>query len=129
MPQGNAKVFLSYAREDLDTAKKIEQAFKENQHSVWRDQESVYAGQNWPKAIGDAIDARDAVVLLWSKKAQNAHFVEFEWSTAIALKRPILACLLDETALLPSLSSYNGVLLNNFEADFPKILKLTLLKA
>lgn len=123
MAKGTATVFLSYAREDLVTAKRLEQALRDNQHSVWRDQESVYAGQNWPKAIGNAIDAKDAVVLLWSTQAKRAHFVEFEWSTAIALKRPILPCLLDETSLPPSLSSYNAVSINNFEADFPKILK------
>ncbi len=117
------KVFLSYARQDFDAAKKIEQVLRENQHSVWRDQQSVYAGQNWPKAIGDAIDTKDALVLLWSKHAKSSHFVEFEWSTAIALRRPILPCLLDETPLPPSLSSYNGIPLNNFENDFSKILK------
>ena len=103
--------------------KKIEQSLQERGHISWRDQESVYAGQNWPKAIGEAIADNDFLLLFWSERAKNAHFVEFEWSTAIALRKQILPIFLDKTPLPPSLSAVNGILLENIENDFSKIVK------
>jgi hypothetical protein len=43
-------------------------------------------------AIGEAIAAHDHVMLLWSKTAAQSHFVEFEWNTAVALRKTILPC-------------------------------------
>ena len=116
-------VFISYARQDWGLAKKFEQALTERGFSVWRDQESIYTGENWPKAIGEAIFAQSYVLLFWSKHANKAHFVEFEWSTAIALRKPILPVLLDETDLAPSLRSFHGIPLNDFVGTLAKILK------
>ncbi len=122
MPANQKSIFLSYAREDLELLKKIEMALKVNQHVVWRDQESIYGGQNWPKAIGEAIAERDVLILVWSQHAKKATFVEFEWSTAIALKTPIIPCLLDATPLPASLSSYNGIPIQDLGTDFSIIL-------
>lgn len=36
-------IFISYAREDSDTAEKLEKAFRKRGLNVWRDQESIYA--------------------------------------------------------------------------------------
>ena len=85
-------VFISYAREDLAVVQPLEQALIACGIGVWRDQESLYGGQQWPKAIGDAISAHDVLLLAWSKHAAASHFVEFEWTTAIALRKTILPC-------------------------------------
>jgi hypothetical protein len=53
----------------------------------------------------------------------KAQFVEFEWSTAIALRKSIIPCLLDKLPLPPSLSSYNSITLNSFEKDLPRTLE------
>ena len=82
-------VFISCAREDLAVVQPLEQALTASGIAVWRDQESLYGGQQWPKAIGDAISAHDVLLLAWSKHATASHFVEFEWTTAIALRRAI----------------------------------------
>jgi hypothetical protein len=106
MPKENTKVFLSYARQDLEIAKRVEQALREKECLVWRDQENVYGGQNWPKALGESIADHEVVLLLWSENARQAHFVEFEWSTAVALKKPVIPCLLDETPLPSTLATF-----------------------
>ncbi|NIR51755.1 TIR domain-containing protein [candidate division KSB1 bacterium] len=116
-----SKIFVSYARQDIDLAEQLEQTLKEHGCRIWRDEQNVYAGQNWPKAIGEAIEAHDVLLLLWSRHAKNAHFVEFEWSTALALRKPILPCLLDDTPLPPSLSAINGLPVRDLETEFPKI--------
>jgi hypothetical protein len=86
---------------------------------VWRDQESIYGGQQWPKAIGEAIAANDYVVLVWSKSAAQSHFVEFERNSAIALRKNILPCLLDDTPLPPSRSAINAINLRNLTMPGP----------
>ena len=73
------------------------------------DQQSLYGGTRWPKALGEAIRANDFFLLCWSEQARASHFVELEWNTALALKKPIIPFLLDTTPLPPVLSSIHGV--------------------
>lgn len=97
--------FLSYAREDFDEAKQIKRELAAEGVTVWCDQEQVHAGENWPRALGDAIATSDALLLLWSAHAAKSSFVELEWSTALALKKTILPCRLDQTPLPASLAA------------------------
>jgi len=115
------KIFLSHARQDLNVVKKLAQALQAQGYSVWYDQESVYGGQSWPKTIGEAIADHDMLLLVWSEHASQAHFVEFEWSTAIALRKTILPYLLDDTPLSAYLSIFHGILQTNLEDDLTKI--------
>lgn len=103
------QVFLSYSRNDLAAAKQIQEILQDQGILVWRDQDSIYGGQKWPKAIGEAIAARSLFVLLWSKEAAASHFVEFEWNTALALRKEIIPILLDEQPLPPSLQAFHGI--------------------
>ena len=65
-------------------------------------------GQKWPKVLGKAIADHDVLFLVWSKHAAASHFVEFEWCTAIALKKTIIRCLLDSTVMPPSLPQHKA---------------------
>ncbi|GEM_PF-1486696 len=116
------KVFISYARDDLNRALELEQALRAHGVDVWRDQDSIYGGQQWPKVIGEAITDCDAVLLLWSANSAASHFVEFEWTTALALKKTIIPCLLDETKLPTALAAINGIACRNADETAPKIL-------
>jgi len=102
-------VFLSYSSDDLPLIQQLEAELKNHPDlSIWRDQEKIYGGQKWPKVLGEAIANQDVFLLAWSKNSKASHFVEFEWCTAIALKKTILPCLLDETPLAPSLKAIHG---------------------
>ena len=116
-------VFISYARHDLNAVKQLERALQAHDVSVWRDQESIYGGQQWPKAIGEAIAAHDHVLLIWSKDAAQSHFVEFEWNSAIALRKIILPCVLDDTPLPPALSAINAIDVRQLDDALPRILQ------
>jgi hypothetical protein len=117
------KVFISYARGDMNHALvELEQTLRAHGVNVWRDQDSIYGGQQWPKVIGEAIADCDTVLLLWSAHSAASHFVEFEWTTALALKKTIIPCLLDETKLPPALAAINGVFCRNADEAAPKIL-------
>jgi tetratricopeptide (TPR) repeat protein len=121
-----AGVFISYAHEDSDTARHLEETLENQNIRVWRDRESIYAGQQWPKAIGEGIAGQQLFLLLWSKNSAASHFVEFEWNTALALKKTIVPLFLDQTPLPPSLRAYNGF----FMTDLNQVVKqiLTALK-
>ncbi|MBK8277796.1 MAG: TIR domain-containing protein [Nitrospira sp.] len=106
--------FLSYSRDDLPLIEQLEARLKEHPDlSIWRDQEKIYSGQKWPKVLGEAIADQAVFLLAWSKSAAISHFVEFEWCTAIALKKTIMPCLLDDTPLAPSLRAFHGYRLDN----------------
>jgi TIR domain len=117
------RVFLSYTRADLDLVHPLEQALAAQGVSIWRDQHSIYGGEQWPKAIGEAIAATDAIILVWSANSAQSHFIEFEWTTALALKKRIIPCLLDDTPLPPSLRAINGIFCQDVDAAVVKILQ------
>ena len=115
-----AKVFLSYARRDLPSLQAVLQDLAAHGIAVWRDQDNLYGGQRWPKAIGEAIAVHDVLLLVWSQEAAASHFVEFEWNTALALQKRILPCLLDQTPLPPALSAINGIDARQPHEAFPR---------
>ncbi len=111
-------VFLSYSRDDLPLIERLEAQLKTiREITIWRDQERLRGGERWPKRLGEAIADQDVVLLAWSQNAKRSHFVEFEWCTALALKKTIVPCLLDHSTLPPSLAAMNALSVHNF----PKI--------
>ncbi len=98
-------LFLSYARADLDQVVPLARDLEARGLRVWRDQERLYSGQRWPKAIGEAIAGQEALLLMWSQRAAQSPWVEWEWTTALALQKPLLLCHLDATPLPPSLQA------------------------
>ena len=122
-------VFLSYSRKDLSRLKKLEVQLKaQPKISIWRDQDKIYGGQKWPKVLGEAIADRDVFLLAWSKHSSVSHFVEFEWCTALALKKTIIPCLLDSTALPPSLAATQGTPVSDIQGIIAALAKADLKK-
>ncbi len=114
-------VFISYSRKDQDVAESFEKVLKSHGLGVWRDQESIYAGEKWPKAIGNAIASNEMLLLLWSRQAKGSHFVEFEWNTALALQKAILPVFIEDVKLPPALSALNGIPADNLTRGITKI--------
>lgn len=108
-------VFISYSRKDGRIATSVEQGLKELGIQVWRDQEAIYAGEKWPKAIGEAIAGNEILLLLWSDQSKDSHFVEFEWNTALALKKSIIPVFIQDIPLPAALSALNGFAVKDFE--------------
>ena len=117
-----ARVFLSYARRDLPNLRSLLQDLGTHGITVWRDQDNLYGGQHWPKAIGEAIAAHDVLLLAWSQEAAASHFVEFEWNTALALQKSVLPYLLDQTPLPPALRAINSIDARLPHEALPKLL-------
>lgn len=103
------KVFISYTHADVAAVEPVEATLKDNGVSVWRDQKSIYAGEKWPKVLGEAISSNDVVLLVWSKRAATSEFVELEWCIAVALKKTIIPYRLDQTPLPSSLKAIHSI--------------------
>ena len=72
-----AQVFLSYDREDGAKARVIAQALERAGHFVWFDLH-IKGGAEYGKVIEEALDAADAVVVLWSTQSVQSAWVRDE---------------------------------------------------
>lgn len=102
-------VFLSYAGEQEGLAREFENRLIAQGIKVWRDKTSLHAGARWPKALGDAIATSGTLLLLWSAQAEKSDFVELEWNIAVGMHKPVIPCLLDGTALPPTLKPSHSI--------------------
>ena len=72
-----ARIFLSYAREDADSARRIAQAVGDAGHEVWWD-EQIHGGSRFTSAIDQALKNAEAVIVLWSKVSVESAWVQDE---------------------------------------------------
>ena len=122
MPKQKPKVFVSYSRKDQVIAETLDKSLAEKNISTWRDQRSLAGGENWPKSTAEAIALSKVLLLIWSVQAQGSHFVEFEWTTALALRKPIIPILHDNTPLPAALTALNGITSTKAEETSASIL-------
>jgi tetratricopeptide (TPR) repeat protein len=72
-----AKVFLSYDRDDLDYARALAAALEKAGHAVWWDLH-VRGGTQFSKAIEEALNEADVIVVLWSMRSIDSAWVRDE---------------------------------------------------
>ena len=77
-------VFISYAREDSEAAKRLYQDIKNAGMIPWLDKECLIAGQNWKIAIEKAIKkSRYFIPILSSNSVEKRGFVQKEFKYAL----------------------------------------------
>ena len=69
-----ARVFLSYAREDLARAKALAKALERSGQTVWWDR-YIKGGSRFSGAIEQALNSAEAVVVLWSQASAQSTWV------------------------------------------------------
>ena len=72
-----ARIFLSYDRRDADRAAGVVAALERAGHEVWWDRH-IKGGRRFETEIEQALDAADAVVVLWSSDAVRSDWVKDE---------------------------------------------------
>jgi adenylate cyclase len=72
-----SRVFLSYAREDVEAAKKIADAITHAGHEVWWDRH-IQGGSRFTNEIDRALKEAEAVVVLWSLASVQSAWVQDE---------------------------------------------------
>jgi hypothetical protein len=97
----DAKVFLSYAREDAEFAVKLEKDLFLFGFDVWIDQGSLRVGDNWPDKIKEAIDESQAVVVILSPNVEPTSWVHQEVDRA-QKKKKLLVPVVYQAGELPA---------------------------
>src|SRR4029079_3796132 len=92
-------VFISYSRQDHNTAENIESYLERVGIKTWRDKSSVR--DDWSKEIATALANSDVVLLIWSKASSKSEWVKHEWLTARALGKSITLVVLSELKKIP----------------------------
>ncbi len=72
-----SRVFLSYAREDVDAAKSLAEAVSDAGHDVWWDRH-LHGGSRFATEIDKALKNAEAVVVLWSDTSVDSAWVQDE---------------------------------------------------
>lgn len=77
-------VFISYAREDTEAAKRLHKDLKDAGLTPWLDKESLIAGQNWKIAISKAIKkSRYFIPIFSSISVAKRGYVQKEFKYAL----------------------------------------------
>jgi len=116
MPIEPPKIFISHSWDNKPLVRRLEAELKAAGAEVWVDHAGVRGGDNLPKEISAALAWCNTVVLVWSQSAAQSHWVELEWTNAIALRKLVIPCRLDKT-VLPAL------LANLLYIDFTEVEK------
>ena len=78
------KVFISYAREDIEIAKKLRYDLDKAGIRTWLDKEDLIPGQDWKAVIHKEIKESDYFIALLSSKSLSKHgHVQKELKTAL----------------------------------------------
>ena len=100
-----AKVFISYSWEDGELARSIAGHLKREANQVWVDCDETRGGDNLTERISSALDWCDTVVLIWTKSAQTSEWVKLEWTSAVALRKRVIPCIVGDVNLPAILAS------------------------
>ncbi len=69
VPQTRRKVFLAYAQEDAAAAQRLYDGFLGRGYDPWLDRQKLLPGQNWPRAIEQAIEVSEYFVACFSRRS------------------------------------------------------------
>jgi hypothetical protein len=95
---GRGPIFLSYARDDRDTAVALAGILNAQGWKVWFDSH-IQPGDRFEEEIQDNLQRASCVVVLWTAKSTNSRWVRAE--ARVGLDRGVLVPLLLEEVVLP----------------------------
>lgn len=119
-----ADIFISYAREDLESARRLAGALEERGWPVFWDR-TIPPGKTWREVISAALQDARCVIVLWSSHSVNSHWVLEEADSG--LERNILVPAFIEAVKVPlgygsiqaaDLSQWDGVLTDSSVTAF-----------
>jgi peptide/nickel transport system substrate-binding protein len=102
------EVFICYANQDEEIANDVCSALESNGISCWMAPRDVTVGEEWDKAIMDAIPACRVVVTIFSARSNDSPYCISEIRTAFDLKKEILPILTDNTLPHGRIALYLG---------------------
>jgi formylglycine-generating enzyme required for sulfatase activity len=121
------KVFISYSRNDMAFANKLEAALKVRGFVVLIDRQEIYAFEDWWKRIEALIGGADTLVFVLSPNAVKSDVALKEVTHAASLNKrfaPIVWQLVEDSAVPEALRRLNFIFFNDlaqFEASADKL--------
>jgi hypothetical protein len=107
-PETQPQVFVAYVAEDLKLARRLCEALSKAGCSPWLDKDKLMPGQNWPRALDNAIEISDAFIACFSsrsidKRSQFQSELRFalECARRVPLEAPFLVPVRFEACLVP----------------------------
>ena len=91
-PNNRIRVFLAYAEEDRATVKHLYDELQKAGFEPWMDIAKLMPGQNWPRAIQQAIDVTDFILVNFSHRSvgKRGHFqCELRHALEVAERMPL----------------------------------------
>jgi hypothetical protein len=96
-------VFISYAHDDQDFARKLSDELNRKNFSVWLDREAIEPGENWQNDLQQALDSSEWFVFLLSSTSLSKPNVALELGYAISRAKEsnakLVPVLLDDARL------------------------------
>ncbi len=97
------KLFVSYSGSDKELARELISRLVAEGFEVWQDVE-VHPGDNWPLAVGKALEESDAMIVLLSPDAAESEWVgrEIEYAlTSPRYKNRLIPVIVRPTRRIP----------------------------
>ncbi len=91
------RAFISYSHADAAFAARLADALPGLGIEPWIDREGIAAGVRWSRAIQDALDSVDVLVLILSPTSMASTNVADEWQYALDRGKPVLPVLHEPT--------------------------------
>lgn len=113
-------LFISYAREDTETARMIAERAKEFGFTVWWDRKMA-AGADLHAVIEGQIRGAKRVIVIWSKNSVKSRWVRDEAELATRDDKLIPICI-DDSEPPIGFRVYNVYHINQWDTDFKRIL-------
>jgi hypothetical protein len=102
--RGKGRVFIIYAREDMEAAQRLTRQLRESGFKPWLDVDELKPGQNWRAAIAQQIERSAAAVVIVSKNLSKRGYVQSEVQQALDVMQsyspgfsPVLTVRIDDS--------------------------------
>jgi len=69
IPETRPRVFIAYVQEDAAAAERLYRDLRREGYEAWLDRKKLLPGQNWPRAIEEALEVSDFVIACFSRRA------------------------------------------------------------
>lgn len=85
-----SRIFISYARTDVDFARKLARSLSEMGADIWIDVNDIPAGMKWSTAIQQGLNVCQVMLVIISPDSMASNNVEDEWQYYIDKKKPVI---------------------------------------
>lgn len=102
-------VFISYSSDDRPIVTAAARLLRAAGARVFQDVVDLEFGSHWERALMQALDECERVMVFWSASAARSVWVEREWRCALQAGKRVVPMQLDKTPLPPALAELHGV--------------------